>query len=706
METLMLFPTKRHLLISCYCPTRGHAGGLRLLDIYSKLRQIDPKAKFDLFTQKDIAVDWKYDIVETLFDNIYDAKGMPFNFETFRSLKCDAPLYDIIDLQYSIDSDSLARFRSISKKIIFTPMESRCRSYALHGAQLDAAVRDEAAELAEQEKRICRTVDEVICVSQPDAEFLREHLCLADVSAIETGVSEIEFGDIERVKSQIAVDPLCVIFVAYFGSPTNVEALVWYLREVHPLVKARVPAYRLDVVGRGDLSAFVSQQDANLRLVGEVPELLPEIARAAVGVAPALSGAGFRGKINQYAIMAVPSVVSPVAAAGLAYEDGLDIFIGATPQAFANGVVRLLKDQELRTRIGQAARAKCLQLYSWTSKSTALQRAYAPREPAIHVIVPSYNHARYITRRIESIVQQTYLNIDITVIDDCSSDNSDAVLQTLQKKYDFKYIRREKNSGSPFTAWQYAAENFSDGLIWVCESDDFAEPDFAAHGVDAFIANRSLVLYYSNSWVVDEEDNRVGSTLTYFRDQWKAERWLRPFISNGMTELANFQINGMTVPNMSSALMSRDAFAWAFRPRIKRFKLAGDWLFIGELMRKGDVAFSPDHLSNFRRHRETARANTSIARSQAEYFLTKFRLHLRTKKPMRLIAVTLWCDLIRFLYEDCSALDILKQMLAVSWTDTARLLFALGPSLFVHRDIRQDLKRKREEIRLRNATST
>ncbi len=74
---------------------------------------------------------------------------------------------------------------------------------------------------------------------------------------------------------------------AYFGSQTNLDALDWYLRDVHPHVKAAHPDYRLRVAGRG-LAQLPAHADENVDLVGEVSSLEAELAHAWVGIAPAL----------------------------------------------------------------------------------------------------------------------------------------------------------------------------------------------------------------------------------------------------------------------------------------------------------------------------------------------------------------------------------------------------------------------------------
>lgn len=307
------------------------------------------------------------------------------------------------------------------------------------------------------------------------------------------------------------------------------------------------------------------------------------------------------------------------------------------------------------------------------------------QHPKVTVLVPSYNHGGFIRQRIESILDQTYKNIELVVIDDKSKDNSDEVISNLQASHGFRYIRNEKNSGTPFAAWERILELATGDYIWICESDDFAEPDFLATAVNALETSKGAVLFYCNSWVVDATGARVDHTETYFRDVWKESRWESDFSVDGDQELLGFQLRGQIVPNMSSALISAKAFRAAYSPFLKKLKLTGDWLFIGDVLRQGRVVFSRRALSNFRRHEETARIRVKSAFSQAEFVLTKYRLFRGTKQPAREFAPLMSTDIVRFLYEPAKLSDVLRALLKISWISTLQCAALLAVSVLMNR---------------------
>jgi glycosyltransferase involved in cell wall biosynthesis/ubiquinone/menaquinone biosynthesis C-methylase UbiE/septal ring factor EnvC (AmiA/AmiB activator) len=373
---------KRILLVSFLCPTRAHAGGLRILDIYSLIRSRFPTIRIDLYTYKRPNVDWSYEDVEKIFDNIYCSPIDDLLPSHFMQIPHTLPHYDVIDLQFHQAPANMAFWKELGEKIIFTPMESFVRGGFISLGNGDLSQGQNMQRLLSQTKielSLCDSADEVVCVSNGDSSALAPFFPDGKICALETGISHIEFADaFSNRHEELAPQSKerIVLYIAYFGSDTNVTALKWYLETVHPLIMKEVPDYSLRVVGRGDTSYFRSQGCDSVEFIGEVPQLSPYIRKAKVGIAPALNGGGFRGKINQYAIYGVPAVASSVAANDLSYCDGRDIFVADQSSLFSQYVLRLLLDDDLNRTMGQRARENAFTHYTWESRIDSIKRIY------------------------------------------------------------------------------------------------------------------------------------------------------------------------------------------------------------------------------------------------------------------------------------------------------------------------------------------
>ena len=98
------------------------------------------------------------------------------------------------------------------------------------------------------------------------------------------------------------------------------------------------------------------------------------------------------------------------------------------------------------------------------------------RNPLVSIIIPNYNHAQFLERRIESVLNQTYKNFEIILLDDYSNDNSVDIIRRYQQNPYVSHISlNTQNSGSPFLQWQKGVRMSSGELVWIAESDDFCE---------------------------------------------------------------------------------------------------------------------------------------------------------------------------------------------------------------------------------------
>ena len=617
------------LVVCTHAPTIPHAGGLRILDMLHTIRKKHARVYLELFTTANPALYGVLGEASQIVDRIVVADNYNFALSEYLAKTTTSNYFDVVDFQFPQRPEVVESYRKIGRRLIFTPMESHIRNELIERKVGTLSEVELSSHKAIEEAQICRLVDLTVCVSEKDRAAIVE-CAPGNVTAIETGISHIEFSDLP---APAAVSDPIVIFVAYFGSLTNRKALQWYLKEVHPKILAAVPEYELQIVGRGDISDIFTEERLGVRYIGEVERLAPHICAAAVGIAPALNGSGFRGKVNQYARLGVPCVATALAADGLAYTHGTSIMVADGPDDFADCVVTLLTDGETRQRMGAAAAEICSAVYGWEAKWPAIAAAFdLPVHPdiislpSVHAVVPSYHHADYIEQRLRSIFDQDYPKIRVTVVDDCSEDGSHEVIQSLRQEFVFDYVRNERNSGSPFSAWQYAAANTAEDLIWICESDDFCDRMMIGRLVREITARTRTGIAYCASWIVDERGARLGSTDTYFAETFHQDRWRRGFIARGDFELKTYQRFGMVVPNMSSALVDAGVFRKAFTPDLLKYRLAGDWLFVGRALQFADISYVPDKLNSFRRHSATSRVNTNAARRMAEHILARLSL--------------------------------------------------------------------------------
>ena len=96
--------------------------------------------------------------------------------------------------------------------------------------------------------------------------------------------------------------------------------------------------------------------------------------------------------------------------------------------------------------------------------------------PTVSVIVPNYNHARFLPQRIETILRQSYQDFELLLLDDCSTDDSRAILSQYASDPRVRLEFNEMNSGSPFKQWNKGVRLARGKYVWIAESDDYADP--------------------------------------------------------------------------------------------------------------------------------------------------------------------------------------------------------------------------------------
>lgn len=213
-------------------------------------------------------------------------------------------------------------------------------------------------------------------------------------------------------------------------------------------------------------------------------------------------------------------------------------------------------------------------------------------EPLVSVIIPNYNHARYIDQRIQSILCQTYKNYEVIILDDCSTDNS---VEKIEKyKNDSRIstiIVNENNTGVPFKQWHKGMLLAKGSLIWIAESDDLCEPNFLESLVKAIDKDNNCVLAFCK--------------MIAFTDN--GEKWVKTpdTLSAGIYDsryfISNFLALRNSIVNASGVIFKKET-ALKVDSQYMTFKGVGDWMFWVELAECGSIAYIDNGLSHFRQH--------------------------------------------------------------------------------------------------------
>ena len=223
----------------------------------------------------------------------------------------------------------------------------------------------------------------------------------------------------------------------------------------------------------------------------------------------------------------------------------------------------------------------------------------------VSVIIPNYNHYHFLTQRIDSVLSQTYQNIEVIILDDCSSDNSREIIEkyrTSTKVVEIVY--NELNSGSVFKQWKKGINLAKGEYIWIAESDDFAEPDFLSKMIPVLDDDKDIGLIYCNSKVIYDENmhDKSYKTLNDLRKyMFNTTIWDSSFTMSGIEFLDKY-LSKKCVVNNASAVIFRTIALNQSDVKMEEYKYAGDWAMYVNIALNNKIAFLNEVLSNYRDH--------------------------------------------------------------------------------------------------------
>lgn len=216
------------------------------------------------------------------------------------------------------------------------------------------------------ERQVCRSVRQVIAVSDTDAATMCREFGLKHVDWVPTGVDTTYFAP----PASLAQDPATASDLLFLGSMDwmpNIDGILWFVSEIFPLILARRPGTTLTICGRRP-SPEVQRLAASrpgITVTGTVDDVRPYLWGARASIVPLRIGGGTRLKIYEAMAAALPAISTTIGAEGLTYTDGRHLHIADSPEAFAARCLDLLQTPAAAELMGQEARTLVTDKFSW-----------------------------------------------------------------------------------------------------------------------------------------------------------------------------------------------------------------------------------------------------------------------------------------------------------------------------------------------------
>lgn len=241
----------------------------------------------------------------------------------------------------------------------------------------------ETKRIKEYEGMIVSDFHATLAVAEPDRTALLDAVKaygngngnIAPISVIPIAVDTHLIQPVEREP-----DSLNILTMGTLYYPPNADGIRWFVQEVFPLVRQKMPKVTLTIVGKNPPKDFVrlsEDPESGVKVTGFVEELDPYFAKSALMVIPVRAGGGMRVRILEAFARAMPVVTTTVGLEGIQAEPGTEVLVKDTPPDFAASVLSLLQDKKLQTQLALNGRRLVETRYDWQVVLGELDKTYA-----------------------------------------------------------------------------------------------------------------------------------------------------------------------------------------------------------------------------------------------------------------------------------------------------------------------------------------
>lgn len=172
-------------------------------------------------------------------------------------------------------------------------------------------------------------------------------------------------------------EPETIVFVGKMSYYVNVASVLWFYRQVLPLIRRQRPNVKLQIVGRNPSSKILAlKDDPNVEVTGTVPDVRPYLTRAAVAICPMVTGAGIQNKMLEAMAVGAPCVSTSLACQALQIVPGQEVMVADSAENFAEATLELLGSPGLRGQVAEKGRRYVEKYHAWDQIGDCLNQVY------------------------------------------------------------------------------------------------------------------------------------------------------------------------------------------------------------------------------------------------------------------------------------------------------------------------------------------
>ena len=229
--------------------------------------------------------------------------------------------------------------------------------------------------------------------------------------------------------------------------------------------------------------------------------------------------------------------------------------------------------------------------------------------PLVSVVFTSYNHKEYLEQALDSLINQTYQNLEIIIIDDCSTDGSQEILKKYEHFENVNLKLQTQNSGSYVKASNYGASFAKGEYLLFAQCDDFASTNQIEQLSKVLIDFPSIGVAFSKSNMIDENGKFISDDYVCREKKFKQLVAKQSYIKG--SQLKEFLFFSCVIPNLSAALIRTELYRQV-GGLSEKYLVVADWQFWLDLSDKTDFYYLKEPLNNFRQHQTTIRSSIKI----------------------------------------------------------------------------------------------